>query len=184
MAENNKKVSNSEDFKQQDAVGKYGEDIILKKYLTKQGCKLTHVNDIDVKDRALYDFRCVSEEGVASLYEVKTDIRASETGNLLIETSQNNKPSGIIITLSDIWVHITATHMYIFNTDELRSYCKKFEPFYFHNLTKRPMAGYRVAIAKIEAELNHEKVALSTRISEELITLWEAKNGKKLRRKA
>lgn len=47
-----------------------------------------------------WDFK---HNGVA--YEVKSDRRAYQTGNLVIEYEHTDKPSGISITKADVWMY-------------------------------------------------------------------------------
>lgn len=40
-------------------------------------------------------------------YEVKTDLKSHETGNVFIEISFNNTPSGLMTTKANMWAYIT-----------------------------------------------------------------------------
>ncbi len=65
-----------------------------------------------VQDRARkfwheYDF-LAEKDGVCKTYEVKNDMAGSKYGNIAIEFAQgrkNKKPSGIMTSKSDYWVH-------------------------------------------------------------------------------
>ena len=43
-------------------------------------------------------------EGRKVLFEVKEDVRASDTGNIVVECESRGKPSGIQTTKADFWL--------------------------------------------------------------------------------
>lgn len=72
-----------------------------------------------------------------SLFEVKTDYRINETGNIYVETHKYRKPdqsdlvpSGINVTESKWWVQASPTGeaMFIIKTDYLRKYIDFIDP--------------------------------------------------------
>lgn len=85
-----------EDFKRDLERGKYHETYILNKIQKKY--KQAYIVDGYYKEYDIYipelDF------GI----EVKFDERSSQTGNIIIETESNDKPSGISTTKAKYWV--------------------------------------------------------------------------------
>jgi hypothetical protein len=72
-----------------------------------------------------------------SLFEVKTDYRISETGNIYVETHKYRKsdksdvvPSGINVTKAKWWVQASpdGTAMLILKTEHLRKYIEFVQP--------------------------------------------------------
>jgi len=72
-----------------------------------------------------------------SLFEVKTDYRISETGNIYVETHKFRKPdqsdavpSGINVTKANWWVQASpdGTAMLILKTEHLRKYIEFVQP--------------------------------------------------------
>lgn len=67
------------------------------------------------------------KDGETTLYEVKSETNASKTGNICIEFSNSNKPSGIDATKSNFWCHYVIHDkenniydLYIIPTGDLR----------------------------------------------------------------
>lgn len=54
-------------------------------------------------------------------YEVKNDRKATETGNLFIEThGKNGKPSGVTVTNCLLWFHVVDNEVWVFWVPRLR----------------------------------------------------------------
>lgn len=82
--------------------------------------------DLDVKvgDRGesyLTDIITAMLHGNEGTIEVKTDERASDTGNVYIEYSSNGKPSGIARTQSDLWATVIGGVVIIVPTEAVRA---------------------------------------------------------------
>ena len=174
------KTDDKLNFDNMDAIGKIGEEKIFKPYFEEERkCVCTHVDDINIKDRAYYDYQCKCENGGTYLIEIKTDVLSLCYGNFLVECTQYGKPSGIEITKADIWAHITPTHMYLFSTKKLKKYCNKFEKFSYKS-GKSWMQGYKLPIEDTIKALQPVIVEVSHKIRNELIDKWEDVNKKKL----
>lgn len=65
--------------------------------------------------------------------EVKTDLRAAETGNVYIETVQNGKKSGINVTIADLFFIVTFEEIIIIYTNNLKEYLSTNEVRYHKN---------------------------------------------------
>lgn len=76
-----------------------------------------------------YDIICYDEEEKGIKYEVKTDRRANETGNICIEYLCSGKDSGIRTTTANIYVYIILKNegydIYEIPTKKIRKYIKK-----------------------------------------------------------
>jgi hypothetical protein len=81
-------------------LGNEGEQIIID-FLTTKGCELVNTNNDNE-----YDIK-MAKDGVITSYEIKTDFFCAplfDSGNLFVEFSSRNKPSGISVTKSDWFV--------------------------------------------------------------------------------
>jgi len=81
-------------------LGNEGEQIIID-FLTTKGCELVNTNNDNE-----YDIK-MTKDGVITSYEIKTDFFCAplfDSGNLFVEFSSRNKPSGISVTKSDWFV--------------------------------------------------------------------------------
>ena len=59
--------------------------------------------------------------------EVKTDYKASETGNIFIEYFSRGKPSGLAISKSDWYAFIISNdNIILIKTDKLKDICRKY----------------------------------------------------------
>ena len=59
--------------------------------------------------------------------EVKTDLKASETGSVFVEYQSRNKPSGISISKSDYYCFVISKgNFIIIETSLLKKKCRKF----------------------------------------------------------
>lgn len=56
--------------------------------------------------------------------EVKCDLRANETGNLIVETYYGGNPSGLKTTKSYRWVFYTGSHLVVSTPEKLRRLIK------------------------------------------------------------
>jgi hypothetical protein len=99
---------------------KYEEE--LRRYITydtfETSKELKNFKDWDVKT-------CYNNK--VTLYEVKSEMNASKTGNICIEFSNSNMPSGINATKANYWVHYVLHDkvnniydLYIIPTSDLR----------------------------------------------------------------
>ena len=72
----------------------------LKKYIRSD----TFETSKSLKNFKDWDVKATTNEKI-TLYEVKSETNASKTGNICIEYSNSNMPSGIKATKADYWVH-------------------------------------------------------------------------------
>jgi len=63
--------------------------------------------------------------------EVKYDIESYKTGNYVIETESNNKPSGLSTTTAEIWVIVDKKLIIWINTEALKNFIKDFKEVSF-----------------------------------------------------
>lgn len=70
-----------------------------------------------------FDFAFYMPSGEIKTAEVKYDAKASQTGNIAIEVSNNGKPSGLFVTKSDYWVHVVGCDAYLLKTEDLKNKC-------------------------------------------------------------
>ena len=94
-------------------VGKEAEEKILK--LIQSKYKLAH--GIKGEHKAYDIFIPELDCGV----EVKYDLQAHETGNILIEYSCNGSPSGILTTRAKIWVYETKNKTLWLKTEQIKN---------------------------------------------------------------
>ena len=107
-----------EDFKADLERGKYHEIYVLNKIQEKY--KNAYIVDGYFKE---YDiFIPELNFGV----EVKFDNRSSKTGNIIIETASNEKPSGISTTKAKYWVIYDGRDYNWFLTDNIRKCIKDY----------------------------------------------------------
>ena len=69
------------------------------KLLSKYNFKIISYNN-DYR----YDILCETTQGKETTIEVKEDVRAEDTGNVVIEYESRGKPSGIQTSCADFWV--------------------------------------------------------------------------------
>jgi hypothetical protein len=114
------------------AIGKIGEKRVVKLFQNLGNLvKSVEINE-DKQTRAFYD---ISVEFLMSNHihllfiEVKNDVYANKSGNIAIETynPRLGKPSGIGITKSHLWVHIT-DGIYLANTSTLKQFITDNKP--------------------------------------------------------
>jgi hypothetical protein len=103
----------------------------LKKYVScdtfETSKSLKNFKDWDVK---------TTKNDKVLLFEVKSETNASKTGNICIEFSNSNMPSGINATKADYWVHYVihdkdnnVYDIYIIPTNELKTIIKNKQYF-------------------------------------------------------
>ena len=90
------------------------------------------LND-DQKTNRFYDLVAKFMEDNVSYqlsFEVKNDKMSKITGNIAIEIHNTKKdaPSGLMITESDIWVHICHEEIWICNVEKLKEFCNNTKP--------------------------------------------------------
>ncbi len=106
-----------EDFKKDLERGKYHEIYVLNKIQKKY--KQAYIVDGYFKE---YDiFIPELDFGI----EIKFDERSKQTGNIIIETESNDKPSGISTTKAKYWVIYDGRHYNWFLTKNLQKCVKE-----------------------------------------------------------
>lgn len=95
--------------------GNWHSDLAFGKRYEKKALELLEDGDVITPPEGVkhspWDFK---HNGLA--YEVKSDRRAHQTGNLCIEYEHTNRPSGISITEADFWIY------FVVNGDSYTSY--------------------------------------------------------------
>jgi len=98
------------------------KDILLDKY----GFKELHINEsTDYSVLKEYDLEGINKKGQRVLIEVKNDLKSSQTGNIAIEYSCNDKPSGVNATKADFWVSVGSSEIFILKIKVLKDLIKK-----------------------------------------------------------
>jgi hypothetical protein len=90
----------------------------------------------DRETRAFYDVEAVLVDKVSDAtlaeftLEVKNDVYALKSGNVAVEVwnSKSDKPSGLTVTKSDIWVFVVGEEIWAANTLKLREFVDKTVP--------------------------------------------------------
>jgi hypothetical protein len=70
---------------------------------------------------------------LSSGVEVKYDLGARKTDNLFIEFEHNNKPSGIEVTDSDLWLHFDGTWLFFFTPNKMNQMIRYESPYITSN---------------------------------------------------
>jgi hypothetical protein len=71
------------------AVGRLGEKI-AKEYFNKKGIETLSAT-LDEQKNEHWDFKILLKDGAHIKFEIKTDVRSEDTGNLFLETEVNDK---------------------------------------------------------------------------------------------
>jgi hypothetical protein len=87
-------------------------DYVEEKYGTKA---------LEFNNDKRYDIKFQRPTGKIFTVEVKSDYRASETGNSAVEYECRGKPSGINTTQADYWVYKFDNNFYIITVTKLKS---------------------------------------------------------------
>jgi hypothetical protein len=91
--------------------GQYFEKLFSEQYLTS-----TNIESSSSKGKFKeWDIKTTDEDGKETLYEVKSDGKGHFTGNICIEYTCSDKPSGITATKADWWIHFIPTPKYTDN---------------------------------------------------------------------
>jgi hypothetical protein len=82
------------------------------------------------KGKLLYYDIVASADADRFTFEVKNDVMSYKTGNVAIEyyNSKSNKPSGVMASQSDFWVHKITGTFFIIKTAYLRSLMTTIKP--------------------------------------------------------
>ena len=99
------------------AFGEKGEYLILKKL------QLKYPKAYKVKGYCKEWDIFVPEKGIG--VEVKSDRAAHKTGNVVIENSYDNKPSGIETTKATWWAYITKCNLYWIKPEHIKECIKE-----------------------------------------------------------
>lgn len=77
-------------------------------------------SNIRTNDNSLYDI-AFTINGAEMTMEVKHDYMYSRTGNVAIEFSSRNKPSGIQSSKADVWCYLLDDEIWIARTEKIKS---------------------------------------------------------------
>lgn len=97
-------------------------------YLTNIG--FNAIKNEDKATRLYYDVIATDINNQVVTIEVKNDIRSLASGNVAIEyhNSKSDKPSGIMATKADWWVHKICGTLWIIRVSDLLSFTKTEKP--------------------------------------------------------
>ena len=113
----------SNTFIEKVALGTSSEEELMSR-LVKQGFLYVEKNPSqDVRGMKGWDIKFYSPLNKFWYYvEVKTDLKASTTGNVAIEYKYKNKNSGILSTQSNVWIQVIDGDFYWAWTENLLHY--------------------------------------------------------------
>ena len=128
---------NTQAFEEQYAIWFQAEKLVLSHIQSKY--PQAHKTELKTKDWDIF----VPELWIT--IEVKYDKKSEKTGNFLIETFYNWKPSGILTTKSDWWA-IVDKWIHYFPTSYLRNVIKskKLKQIEFKGGDNEPMKGFLI----------------------------------------
>lgn len=107
------------------AVGQAAEKQFAEVAVTQLGAtNVIYNTSSDKEELKRWDLKYTNKNGIEISFEVKHDIRSTETGNFCIEYFWNDKPSGLTSTTANYWVIKSGVKFYVFNTAALRNYIK------------------------------------------------------------
>lgn len=102
--------------------GEHTEDYIIK-YLES----LKYVLISRGEARKEYDVKMRSPSGKVVTFEIKSDAKTHQTGNICVEYFSRGKESGISVTEADYWVHVIVgssegIYFYVLPMDKMRDF--------------------------------------------------------------
>ena len=115
--------------------GDFAENLFIA-LLKKYNCKIKLNKSEKREELAGWDIQS-KIDGKIVFFEIKYDLMSQKTGNLAIEyfNPKKNKPSGINVTTSNIWVYVLPDKSIWFaSVKDIKDFIKKIKPFRIINI--------------------------------------------------